>query len=171
MVSMRWLRRLFIGGLGLLALIQLLPYGRDHTNPPVVAEPAWDSTETRELAVRACFDCRSNETVWPWYSNIAPMSWVLQRDVDEGREHLNFSGWQREQEGEEAAETVDEGTMPPGNYLLTHPEARLDDVENAALIAGLGATFGEANGDNSGPGGGNGGGDNSGPGGGNGDGD
>ena len=119
MVSMRWLRRLFIGGLGLLALIQLLPYGRDHTNPPVVAEPAWDSTETRELAVRACFDCRSNETVWPWYSNIAPMSWVLQRDVDEGREHLNFSDWQREQEGEEAAETVDEGTMPPGNYLLT----------------------------------------------------
>jgi len=110
--------------------------------------------------------------LWPWYSNIAPISWLLQRDVDEGREHLNFSEWNREQgEAGEAAETVEEGTMPPGNYLLTHPEARLDDAEIAALIAGLEATFGEADGDNSGPGGGNGGGDNSGPGGGNGDGD
>ena len=74
-------------------LIQLIPYGRDHTNPAVVAEPAWDLPETRALAVRACFDCHSNETIWPWYSNVAPISWLVQRDVDEGREKLNFSEW------------------------------------------------------------------------------
>src|SRR5690349_11025724 len=71
-------------GLGLLAitglflLIQAVPYGRAHTNPPVVSEPHWDSPRTRELAKRACFDCHSNETRWPWYSHVAPMSWVLQ---------------------------------------------------------------------------------------------
>jgi hypothetical protein len=65
----------------LVALIQAVPYGRAHSNPPVVSEPAWDSPRARELAVRACFDCHSNETVWPWYSNIAPVSWLIQSDV------------------------------------------------------------------------------------------
>ena len=59
---------LFIG-------IQVVPYGHARTNPPVMAEPAWDSAATRELARQACFDCHSNETEWPWYSNIAPFSW------------------------------------------------------------------------------------------------
>ena len=83
------MRRLLIGLAGLLVLgvivfaaIQLVPFGHDHTNPPVVAEPAWDSPETRAFAVTACFDCHSNQTVWPWYSNIAPVSWLVQRDVD-----------------------------------------------------------------------------------------
>jgi hypothetical protein len=140
---MRWLNRGLIAMLGLLLVAQLVPYGRDHTNPPVVAEPLWDSAQTRELAVRACFDCHSNETVWPWYSNIAPMSWLVQRDVDEGREKLNFSEWDRPQEGDEAAETVREGSMPPRSYLLTHPDARLTDVEIAILTEGLAATFGD----------------------------
>ncbi len=124
-------------------MIQLAPYGRDHGNPPVVAEPSWDSAQTRELSVRACFDCHSNETVWPWYSNVAPVSWLVQRDVDEGREELNYSEWTRRQEGEESAESVREGSMPPSSYLLTHPEARLTDAELAALADGLAATFGE----------------------------
>ena len=79
---------LVVSGLFLLA-IQLIPYGRAHANPPVLAEPAWDSPATRDLAVRACFDCHSNETVWPWYSNIAPVSWLVQRDVDGGRNKAN----------------------------------------------------------------------------------
>jgi hypothetical protein len=59
-------------GLSVLGLlIQLIPYGHNHTNPPVNAEPNWDSPETRTLAQRACFDCHSNETRWPWHSNIA----------------------------------------------------------------------------------------------------
>ena len=75
----------------LLLAIQFVPYGRAHTNPPVTAEPAWDSAETRELARRACFDCHSNETAWPSYTSISPASWLAQRHVNEGRRELNFS--------------------------------------------------------------------------------
>jgi len=135
-----------VGVLGLL-LIQLVPYGRDHANPAVVSEPAWDSPATRATAVIACFDCHSNQTVWPWYSNIAPASWLIQRDVDEGREHLNFSTW-KPGDGDEASEMVASGKMPPFQYMLAHPEARLSDADKAAFIKGLIATLGgEAGGD------------------------
>ena len=138
----RWLKWGLAALLGGLLVIQLVPYGREHDNPPVVAEPSWNSAKTRELTVRACFDCHSNETVWPWYSNVAPMSWLVQRDVDEGREELNFAEWNRPQEGEESAETVRDGSMPPRSYLLTHPDARLTETELAALADGLVATLG-----------------------------
>jgi hypothetical protein len=123
-------------------VIQLVPYGGDHQNPPVTAEPAWDSAETRGLAVTTCFDCHSNETEWPWYSWVAPVSWLVQRDVDEGREELNFSQWGSGQESDDVAESVEEGEMPPFSYLVTHPDARLADADRAALIEGLRATFG-----------------------------
>jgi hypothetical protein len=127
----------------IFGLIQLVPYGRDHTNPPVLQEPAWDSAQTRALAVRACYDCHSNETVWPWYSNIAPVSWLVQRDVEEGRRRLNLSEWgTRRQEADEAAEVVQEGEMPPSFYLPLHPAARLSSQEKSALVQGLVATFG-----------------------------
>jgi hypothetical protein len=140
-------KKLFLYGsgalLGLLALAQVVPYGRAHTNPPVVREPSWDSPRTRELAVRACFDCHSNETRWPWYSNVAPVSWLVQRDVDEGRAELNFSRFdQPQKEAHESAEAVLEGEMPPWFYLPTHPEARLSAAEQAELVRGLRATFG-----------------------------
>lgn len=133
---------LIYGGLALLAifiLIQLVPLGRDHTNPPVTQEPNWDSPQTRQLAQRACFDCHSNETVWPWYSNLAPMSWLIQNHVDEGRRRLNFSTWdqQRPREPEEIAEVILEGEMPLPNYLPLHPEARLSAAERQALAQGL----------------------------------
>jgi hypothetical protein len=70
----RILRLLLIVGVVVFVAIQLVPYGRDHTNPPVTAEPRWDSPQTRTLAVSACFDCHSNETAWPWYTNVAPFS-------------------------------------------------------------------------------------------------
>ena len=140
---MRWLKLGMAVLLGGFLAIQLVPYGRDHDNPPVTAEPSWDSDLTRELTVAACYDCHSNETVWPWYSNVAPVSWLVQRDVDEGREELNYSEWNRAQDGEESAETVREGSMPPRSYLLTHPDARLTDAELAALENGLAATFGD----------------------------
>ncbi len=85
-------------------LIQFIPYGHAHDNPPVISEPNWDSAQTREVAQRACFDCHSNETVWPWYSNIAPISWLVQRDTDEGRAEVNFSEWGQGLEGEESEE-------------------------------------------------------------------
>jgi hypothetical protein len=126
-----------------LVVIQLVPYGRSHTNPPVTAEPTWDRPETRDLARRACFDCHSNETSWPWYANIAPASWLAQRHVTEGRRALNFSEWDRPQrEAREAAESVREGEMPTRDYLLIHPEARLDPAERLTLIRGLSASLG-----------------------------
>lgn len=125
-------------------LIQLVPYGRAHDNPPIVSEPNWDSPQTRELARRACFDCHSNATTWPWYSNVAPVSWLLQRHVEEGRHKLNFSDWSRSEgeEAEEMGESVVKGSMPLANYLWTHPAARLTDAERTALADGLNATAG-----------------------------
>lgn len=133
------------GVAGLLVLIQLVPYGRNHTNPPVVSTPMWDSPRTVELFDRACADCHSHDTVWPWYSHVAPVSWLVQHDVDEGRAKFNVSLWgvQRENEGDEAAETVETGEMPFRPYLLTHPEARLTEAEKNDLIQGLLATFGD----------------------------
>lgn len=131
-----------LGLLALLLLIQVVPYGRDHTNPPVVAEPQWDSPRTRELASRACFDCHSNETKWPWYASVAPMSWLVQSHVDEGRGELNFSRFDQEQRhAGGAAHELEEGEMPLSGYVLLHPEADLTEQEKAELLAGLRATF------------------------------
>jgi hypothetical protein len=126
---------------GAFVLIQFVPYGRDHTNPPVTAEPAWDSPGTRTLAAAACLDCHSNETAWPWYTNIAPFSWLTQRDVDNGRATLNFSEWDRPQEADEMGEVISEGEMPPWYYAALHSGARLSDQEKQLLIDGLRATL------------------------------
>jgi hypothetical protein len=123
--------------------MQLVPYGREHSNPPIAKEPAWDQPSTRELAARACFDCHSNQTQWPWYSHIAPLSWLVRSHVDEGRGELNFSEWNRSyEEASEAAEAVQEGEMPLTSYLLLHPSARLSEDEKQALVRGLKATLG-----------------------------
>ncbi len=133
----RWTRVLVALLVGFV-LIQLVPYGRSHTNPAIVQEPAWDGPQTRALAVRACFDCHSNETVWPWYSSIAPVSWLVQRDVDEGRSKYNFSDWGRyPEDGDDLAEAIAEGEMPPWFYLPLHPDARFTAAEKQALIDGL----------------------------------
>ena len=125
---------LIIGGV----LIQFIPYGHDHTNPVVGAEPQWNSPQTRDLTVRACYDCHSNQTTWPWYSNIAPVSWLIQHDVQEGRSRLNFTEWNRPQrETEDAARQVQRGTMPQPYYVLLHPTANLTLAEKQALIQGL----------------------------------
>jgi len=130
--------------LAALVLIQLVPYGRDHSNPPVANEPPWDSPETRRLFLATCGDCHSHETRWPWYASIAPASWLMQYDVEEGRSELNVSRWgEGKQEGDEAAGMVRKGKMPPWFYLPLHPEARLAPDEERALIAGLVATFGD----------------------------
>lgn len=138
------IRKLISIGLAILLagflLIQLIPFGHAHDNPPVISEPNWDSPQTREIAQRACFDCHSNDTDWPWYSNVAPVSWLVQHDVDEGRAVLNFSEWGQggdSEELDELYEVVAEGEMPMANYLVTHPEARLTDAERLALADGL----------------------------------
>jgi hypothetical protein len=141
----RWQRWLLWGGMSafaLLVLAQAVPYGRNHTNPPVTKEPAWDSPRTRALAVRACYDCHSNETKWLWYSNIAPVSWLVQRDVDSGRSALNFSEWDKPQDvsAGDIAEAI-RGGMPPWFYTLIHRNAGLNATEKNQLISGLNATF------------------------------
>ena len=75
---------------------------------------------------------------------MAPASWLVQLDVEEGRSHFNVSDWGREENhGDEAAKLVREGEMPPWFYLPLHPEAQLTDAEREKLVAGLTATFGE----------------------------
>lgn len=150
----KWLKRGLLAGLVLFVAIQVVPYGRAHDNPPVGVEPAWPSARVKELARRACFDCHSHETVWPWYSHVAPMSWLVQHDVDDGRKHLNFSDWDRSREdGADAAEELLEGEMPPAVYLPMHPEARLGEAERAELAAGLRALGRTGGGRDSGKGG------------------
>jgi hypothetical protein len=128
---------------GVFGVTQLVPYGRAHENPPVLQEPDWDSPRTRELAMRACFDCHSNETIWPRYAHVAPMSWVLERDVDAGRATLNFSEWITDNDlAHEAGGSVIRREMPPRSYKLLHPGARLTDRETEELARGLNATFG-----------------------------
>lgn len=124
-------------------LIQLIPRGRNHSNPAVTKEPAWDSPQTADLARRACYDCHSNQTTWPWYSNIAPVSWLIRRDVSRGRRHLNFSQWdQPQRHAKDVAEQLREGEMPPWYYVPMHASARLNDQEKQALIAGAEKSLG-----------------------------
>lgn len=153
-----------VGAVAAIALgIQLVPYGHDHTNPPVTLQTNWDSQQTRDLFYRACADCHSNETKWPWYSNVAPVSWLVMRDIQEGRSRFNISapierrgpgeggefgeggegGERRGERGDDSpAGLVQRGEMPMPIYLITHPEARLTDAEKQQLIDGLNATFG-----------------------------
>jgi hypothetical protein len=196
---------------GLLAIvfiaIQFIPVNR--TNPTVSTPIKWNSPETEALARRACMDCHSNETVWPWYANIAPASWLVYYDVQQGRSRLNFStmaagvgprgfenptndlafqigrlmagggseggpgeagrgfnppaGGQRPTlqpgqtqpsgqfpggrtggRGSDIADQIQKGNMPPANYLLIHPAAKLSDAEKKLLIDGLSTSLGTA---------------------------
>ena len=138
------IRTIALALLGLFLVIQLIPYGRDHDNPPVVAEPEWNSPETRALFFRVCRDCHSNETRWPWYSAVAPVSWLLQHDVEEARSHFNVSEWgQNEHDhSDDAAEELEEGEMPPWYYLPLHSDAKLSPRDRQLLINGLEQTFG-----------------------------
>jgi Haem-binding domain len=138
----RW-SRAAVGTGAVLLLIQVVPYGRNHSNPPVTGTPSWASPRTRELAQRACFDCHSHETRWPWYASIAPVSWRIQHDVDEGRSHLDFSAFDHpQQDARDAAEEVEKGDMPPFDYRWMHAEARLTDEERTELVRGLTSMFG-----------------------------
>lgn len=134
-----------ITSLAAIAILQILPLGPQFINPPISGEPHWDSPRTKELFTRACADCHSHTTTYPWYSNIAPVSWLIAHDINEGREHFNVSAWgtQLKNEGDDAAKEVKEGEMPMWIYTLAHPEARLMDNEKNELIEGLEKTFAE----------------------------
>ncbi len=125
-------------------LLQLVPFGRDHNNPPVKYEPAWDSPRTEKLVRDACYDCHSNETRWPWYSNVAPMSWLVARDVIEARRSFNFNELTPDEARNwvgEMVEKISENSMPPMQYTMVHAEARFSTAERQEIIDGLSATF------------------------------
>ncbi len=140
----RFLTRLLWFLVAVLVVIQFVPFRQARTNPPVRRGPDWDAPRTEELARRACFDCHSNETRWPWYSALAPMRWRIVEHVEEGRAHLNFSEFDEPQpDAHEAAELTAEGVMPLGDYLRMHPEAQLTEGERSELVNGLARTLGE----------------------------
>jgi mono/diheme cytochrome c family protein len=128
-----------IGGAAVVfLLIQLVPYGRSsHSNPPAANPFAWTDPQAEAIARESCYDCHSNETEWWWATNIAPFSWLVQRDVDGGRENLNFSDWNSLPVA--AVEEAVNGEMPPFQYTLIHPDAKLTDAERQTLVQGYGA--------------------------------
>ncbi len=129
----RWATALAVGT---AVIIQLVPVGR--SNPPLGGE-ILAPPDVHGMLRRACYDCHSNETNWPWYSYVAPISWLVVGHVKEGRQHLNFSTWneydmgQIERKLEEISEEVEEGAMPLGQYLWLHPDARLSEQDREAL--------------------------------------
>ncbi len=126
----------------LCVALQCVPYGHRRTRSHLGMEPAWDSGRTRELFFRTCADCHSNETRWPWYSHVAPVSWFVIRHVEQGRHKLNVSAWSIDMidEAREAGHQIRKGKMPLRSYLLAHPAARLSAEEKTELIRGLEAT-------------------------------
>ena len=131
-------KKVAVGLVALLVALQLVPV--DRTNPAVTGEvPAPD--DVRALLRAACYDCHSNETVWPWYTRVAPVSLLAAHDVEEGREYVNFSEWDRldaagrQHAYEEVVEVLEEGEMPLWFYTPLHPEADLDEEQVATLVA------------------------------------
>jgi hypothetical protein len=134
-----------IGGILLLGVIALQFTNPSHQNPPIVlghdvlasnSPPA----EVAAMLKNACYNCHSFETKWPWYSYVAPFSWLLARDVKAARAALNFSDWPHDDSGRarkrwrHIAEEVQNGEMPLPNYARIHREARLDDRQRAELV-------------------------------------
>lgn len=120
----------------------------DKTNPPENASLTFQQIEKPPAQIMAmlemsCYDCHSHQSKYPWYSNIAPVSWMLQDHIEEGREHLNFSIWgnysekERAELLEEAAEEIEEGKMPLNNYLWMHAEAKLSPAQKTILVGWL----------------------------------
>lgn len=114
--------------------IQLIPV--DRSNPPIVSDLE-APIEVKTILKRSCYDCHSNEVDWPWYSYVAPVSWLVAHDVKEGREELNFSEWQKHAADAEMKEgiieEISEGEMPLPIYLTTHPDTSVSEEELATL--------------------------------------
>jgi hypothetical protein len=130
------LKRVLIAVAALAIIIQLIPVDR---TGEAADRPLQAPDEVMTVLRASCYDCHSAETVWPWYSRIAPVSWLVAHDVKDGREKLDFSRWgpldarRRNHALSEIAEVVETGEMPMAIYLVMHPDARLDGPALTAL--------------------------------------
>ena len=133
----RWVTGLGVVLVIVLVIVQFIPVER--SNPPERGEPPGPG-EVQALLRRACFDCHSNETQWPWYASIAPVSLVIGRDVKNGRKEVNFSTWEnydnrrKARKLQEIAKEVSKGDMPLFYYLPLHPEAKLTAAERELIV-------------------------------------
>jgi Haem-binding domain len=154
------LKRVLLALAIVFVAIQFVPFGWWHDNPPVVDDAPWPDPAAEAVARSSCYACHSNETDWPLYSYVAPMSWLVRNDVESGRDGFNFSDWDRSAgDADKAVEAIEDGSMPPDRYTLVHRDASLSAEERDVLVSALLAMGGQDNsgrggGDNRGPGGG-----------------
>ena len=122
----------------ILALIGIQFIDVPITNPPVSGEieaPA----EIKSILKTSCYDCHSNETAWPWYSKVAPVSWLIIDDVNSGRQKVNFSEWdkysnaKKEKKMKNIWEEVNSDKMPIKSYTFIHPQSVLDFTQKSLL--------------------------------------
>jgi len=136
-------KKIIIGLVVVLVLIQFIRV--DKTNPPIDASKDFVTlvkapVEMVSLLKKACYDCHSNETTYPWYFNVAPISWWAKDHVNDGRKHLNFSIWgdykeeRKAHKLEEMLGEIDENEMPLSSYTLMHEESKLTSDEKTALV-------------------------------------
>lgn len=139
----KWLKRIFIGGFIVFLLMQFIRI--DKTIPEYKKADDFISMinppeNVKTILNNACYDCHSYETKYPWYAEIAPVSWMLKKHINEGREEMNFSVWgtysskKADHKLEEAAELVEEGEMPLSSYTLAHKEAKLSKEQKEILV-------------------------------------
>lgn len=132
------LGKIIIGVVVLFIAIQFVP--ANTTNPPVTHQVKWANAETEQTFKGACGDCHSNETLWPWYAKVAPLSWWIAHHVDEGREHFNISVPDMG-DADEAYEAAHDGWMPLPSYTWMHPKSRLTEEQRVVFSDGLKLTF------------------------------
>jgi len=136
MKKLKWIFAALVAG---FALLQLTNPAR--TNPPVVSDMMASNAPPPEVAAMfhaACYDCHSYETKWPWYSHVAPVSWLIASDVNEGRRNLNLSDWPSDpvraaKRLEDMSEKIGYDEMPPAKYTAIHADARLTESQRKEL--------------------------------------
>jgi len=145
-MKMRLFNRIILGAINLFAALQL--FNPSHLNPPVRSDfiaATHPPAEVADALHAACYDCHSHATEWPFYSRVAPVSWLIASDVNEGRKHLNLSEWSAESARaaknlDRMNEVIDYHEMPPAKYTLLHPAARLTEPQRKAVLAWTSAT-------------------------------
>lgn len=136
-------RILLVGLAGIFVIIQFIPSGRPENNPVQgkdIASQMEVGSEVHSILKNACFDCHSQNTRFPWYSYVAPVSWLISRDVNQAREHLDFSNWgdlslrDRIKIFDHISEEVSEEEMPLKIYILMHPPANLSSDDRDIIV-------------------------------------